>query len=303
MAARNALSNRRAYPSLAALNNPLTRPIARRIAESDWRDTLSQIDFAFEFSDERIADIPCVRLRAGDVRSKALLLYIHSGGFVAGSARTNATAALPACHLAGCEAIAVDFSLAPEAVFPTQLIEIETVYRELISRGRDPGSIVLLGDSAGGALALSSLYRWRRLGLPMPGGLVVLSPLLDAHVASDTHIALRGQDPLLGAKGPGNCIQCFEMYAGGASLSDPEVSPLGGDLSGLPPTLIHVGTREVLLGDAARLSEKIRTAGGDVRLRVFDGMFHLFHQHWLLEDAKSAHQDIADFITRVADHG
>ena len=75
------------------------------------------------------------------------------------------------------------------------------------------------------------------------------------------------------------------------------VSPIYGDLSGLPPTLIHVGSREILLGDAARFAEKLRRAGVESTLRVFDGMFHLFHMHWGLEEAKFAHADIADFIT------
>jgi len=300
-AVRETLAGRRPYPSLAAIRNPLTRPMARRIAGGDWRSTFEQIDFPYSLHDQTIADVPCVAVRPGAVRAAApLIIYVHAGAFVAGSVRENATAVLPTCHLIGCEAIGIDYSLAPEAVYPQQLMEIDRVYRHLLASGRKPGRIVLLGDSAGGALALAAAYRWRGLGLPLPAGLALLSPILDADASSDTHQTVRGRDPLFASNGQESCAECFRLYAGGADVSNPEVSPLNGDPAGLPPVLIHVGTREILLGDSARLSEKVRRAGGDVTLRVFDGMFHLFHQHWRLAEAKAAHQDIADFVARVA---
>ncbi len=299
-AARNALADRRPYPSIAAFSNPLTRAIARRFAEADWQATFDQIDFPYALEDATIGGVSCVRYRTEATRAAApAILYLHAGGFVSGSGRSNATAVLPTCHLSGCEAIAVDYSLAPESVFPTQAEEIESVYRALIEGGRKPCEIILMGDSAGGALAVSALYRWRRLGLAMPAGVVLLSPILDADVASDTHHTLRGSDPLFVAAGKESCKGCFRLYAGEADLGDPEISPLCGDPGGLPPVLVHVGTREVLLGDSARFAEMARRAGVDVSLRVFDGMFHLFHQHWRLAEAKAAHRDIADFIARV----
>jgi acetyl esterase/lipase len=79
-------------------------------------------------------------------------------------------------------------------------------------------------------------------------------------------------------------------------LRDPKISPLYGRFDWLPPLLIHVGAREVLLGDAARLAERARAAGVDAQLRVYDGMFHLFHMHYGFQEAKDAHRDIADFI-------
>jgi acetyl esterase/lipase len=300
-AARETLAGRRPYPSLAAIRNPLTRPIARRIAASDWRATHEQIDFPHSLQDETIAGVPCVVCRPETIRAEApVILYLHAGGFVAGSARDNATAVLPTCHLSECEAIAIDYSLAPEAVYPQQQDEIERVYRDLLATGRNPGKIVLVGDSAGGALALAALYRWRRLGLPLPAGVSLLSPVLDADTSSDTHHTLRGRDPLFASNGQESCAESFRLYAGDADISDPEISPLNGDPAGLPPILIQVGTREILLGDSARFSGKARRAGVDVSLHVFDGMFHLFHQHWRLADAKSAHQDIAAFVRRVA---
>lgn len=300
-AAQKTLAQSRPYPASAVIRNPLTRPLARRICDADWRATLAQIDFDYTFEDSVIGDAPCVVYRTSATNAgNPVILYLHAGAFISGSARSNASAALPTCHLSGCEAIAVDYSLAPEHVYPTQLMETESVYRALLQSGRDPSSIILLGDSAGGALAVASLYRWRRTGLPAPAALVLLSPTLDAATNSDTYETLRGRDPLFASAGRDSVIDCFRLYAGAADLADPEISPIEGDPAGLPPTLLHVGTREVLLGDAARFAEKARRAKVDVTLRVFDGMFHLFHQHWRLEDAKAAHRDIADFILQTA---
>ena len=270
------------------------------MVESDWRSTLAQLDFPYSIDAASFGGVSCRIYRTGATHAAApVILYLHAGAFVSGSSLANAAAVLPTCHLSGCEAVAVDYSLAPEAIYPTQLEETEAVYRAMIAEGRSPDRIIIIGDSAGGAIALSSLYRWRRLGLPLPAGIVLLSPILDGAGESDTHISLRGRDPLFAGVGREGCVDSFRLYAGGADLTNPEISPLAGDPSGLPPALIHVGTREVLLGDSARFSEKARRAGVDATLRVFDGMFHLFHQHWRLAETKAAHQDIADFIARA----
>ncbi|MEX0644763.1 MAG: alpha/beta hydrolase [Parvularculaceae bacterium] len=283
------------------LRNPLTRELARRLAEAEWSATITQIDFPYTIEDEEIAGVKCARYRAGRSDPGApLIFYLHAGAFISGSPRINAAAVLPSCHLAGFEGLGVDYSLAPDAVFPAQLDEIERVYLAVTAGGRPASRLVLMGDSAGGALALSSLHRWRKKGLPMPAGVVLMSPVADATSRSDTYHTLKGRDPVFGSTGVSGIATVYDLYAPGEDRSNPEVSPIEGDFAGMPPMLIHVGSREIFLGDSARLAEKARRAGVDVSLRVFDGLFHLFHLHWELEDAKAAHQDIAAFIARTA---
>jgi acetyl esterase/lipase len=125
---------------------------------------------------------------------------------------------------------------------------------------------------------------------------VFASPALDGAGASDTHRTLDGHDPLIRSNRGRNAQRLFQFYAPGEDLKNPMVSPIYGDFTDLPPMLIHVGSREVLLGDAARLAEASRQEGVKSTLRVFDGMFHLFHMHWSLAETKAAHQDIAEFI-------
>lgn len=300
--ARRALNACRAYAPPIAVQNPLTRNLCRRLLQVEWEGTLAQIDFPYSLDDEEINGVACVRYRTPNTHADApVILYLHASAFIAGSARSNAAAILPACHLSGCEGIGVDYSLAPESVFPTQLEQIERVYLALCeTHGSE--RIILCGDSAGAGLALASMHRWLRKAIPMPSRAVLISAFADARAASDTHVTLRRHDPIFSASGPGGVAIVFQLYAPNGDYSDPEVSPLAGDFAGLPPLLVQVGSREVLLGDSARLAEKARRAGVDVALRVFDGMFHLFHMHWSLDEAKAAHQDIAAFIAGASSH-
>jgi acetyl esterase/lipase len=289
---------RTSLPPFAA-RNPLTRSLGRRLWHADWSATLSEIDFPYSIEDDTVAGVACARYRAAaaSAPSIATILYVHAGAFIAGSARINAATALPVCMLGPCDGIGVDYALAPEAAFPTQLDQIERVYLELQRAGRP---ILLLGDSAGGALVLSSLHRWRRKGFPLPAGAVLISPLTDARAASDTHCTLKDQDPFFGSAGAEGVPIVFDLYAGGCDIDDPEISPIASDFVGFPPLSVHVGSREVLLGDSARLVEKARRAGCDATLSVIDGMFHLFHMRWSLAEAKAVHTDIAAFVRRVA---
>ena len=295
--ARKRLSALRAYPTLDSWRNPLTRGVARHFAHESWLNALKEIDFEYRLTDLEISDVPCLHYETKSTRPQHdVILYVHGGGFVAGSPRVNASMILPTCELSGIEAIGVDYALLPEAHFPVALDQVDSVYRALLDENENR-RIFVFGDSAGGGIVLSNLMRWRREKLKLPAGAIFISPALDGAGASDTHITVDGIDPLIKCQSGKGIRQLFEYYAPGMDLKDPRISPLYGDFEGLPPILIHAGTREVCLGDAARLSEIARRRGVPVSLRVFDGMFHLFHMHWSLIEAKHAHEDIAAFIT------
>jgi len=294
--AKARLAHLKTYPTLDTWRNPLTRPIARHFVHEAWLKTVNEIDFEYRLSDRKVGGVRCVLYETdGERKDAPVVLYVHGGEFISGSPETHAAIVLPPCRLSGAQAVGVDFSLLPEARFPTQLDEVDHVYKGLRSAEPDR-KIVLMADSTGAALALAAMMRWRDGGLAAPAGAVFISPCVDGAGASDTHIALDGQDPLIRSFGGKFFRQLFGYYAPGCDLRNPEISPIYGRFEWLPPLLIHVGAREVLLGDAARLAETARRAGVDAQLRVFDGMFHLFHMHWSLDEAKAAHQDVADFI-------
>ena len=295
--AKKRLSLLRSYPTLDAWRNPLTRRIARHFANETWLNALKEIDFEYRLSDQEVGGVPCVRYETRSTDpDKGLILYVHGGAFLSGSPRVNASMILPTCELSGLEAIGVDYSLLPDARFPVPFDEVDAVYRALIKENSDR-PIYVFGDSIGGVINLVNLMRWRREKLQLPKKAVFVSAAVDGSGASDTHVSHDGIDPLIRSQGGKLSRQLFEYFAPGMDLKDPRISPIYGDFDGLPPMLIHCGTREVCLGDCARLSEAARQRGVPVTLRIFDGMFHLFHMHWSLIEAKRAHEDIAAFLT------
>ncbi len=294
--ARQRIQGLRAYPTLDTWMNPLTRSLARHFANQNWLKAQEEIDFTYRLSDAEIGGVNCVRYETEKTRaSDQLIIYVHGGGGVSGAPRVNASMILPVCQLTCVEAVGPDYTLVPEARFPTQIEEIDRVYKALL-HDNPQMRIILFADSMGCSFALSALLKWRDEGARLPEKVVLISPAIDGEGASDTHRTLDGHDPLMRSYGGRNCRRLFSFYAPGESLKDPRISPIYGDLRNLPPVLVHAGTREILLGDSARFCEKARRAGVDTCLRLFDGMFHLFHMHWDLPEAKIAHQDIADFI-------
>ncbi len=295
---RQRMAELRAYPALETWLNPVTRGLARRLANMEWQKTLDEIDFEYRMTEEEIAGRPCVRYEtAGARRNDLFILYVHGGGLVCGSPRLNASMVLPAIRLTGAEAVGASYTLLPEGRFPTPLDDVDAIYKALLP-AQENKRIVILSDSMGCSLALANLLRWRDEGVRLPDRVVLVSPALDGAAESDTYRTLDRHDPLIRSHNGRNAQKLFQFYAPDEDLKNPLISPIYGYFPGLPPMLVHVGSREVLLGDAARVAEHARRANVESTLRVFDGMFHLFHMHWSLSETKAAHEDIADFILK-----
>ncbi|MEO1251391.1 MAG: alpha/beta hydrolase fold domain-containing protein [Pseudomonadota bacterium] len=284
------------YPSLDMWRNPVTRGFARKLLNDDWRTSVDEIDFEYRLSDASVGGVDGAHYETASSREGApVILYIHGGGFVAGDPIVCASLVLPICFLTGGDGFGPAYSLLPEATYPVQIDEASDVWNALYTDYPEK-RYVLLADSTGAAIALSALMRWRDAGWPLPSAAVFLSPCVDGKGASDTQITLDGRDPLIKSMRGAYMRNLFRYYAPDAQLEDPGVSPIYGDFSGLPPMLVHAGSREVMLGDAARLSASARRVGVDARLQIYDGMYHRFHANWSLAETREAHRDIADFI-------
>jgi acetyl esterase/lipase len=237
--------------------------------------------------------VNAVRIAVRQARSDRCVLYFHGGGYAFGTAALcrdftwRIGAAARACVLY------FDYRLAPEHPFPAAVEDAATVYRWLAGRF-DPRRIAFMGESAGGGLALATLYKLRDEGLALPGAMVAVSPWTDLALTGPSLKSNAAADPMLDVT---HLPALADGYLAGADPRHHYASPLYGDPSGLPPTLIHVGSDEILRDDGVRMAEKLRSAGCEVEIEVWPRMPHAWHLYArILPEARHAMERIGAFL-------
>jgi epsilon-lactone hydrolase len=218
-----------------------------------------------------------------------VILYFHGGGFVVECRAVHDPLLAAIGHAAGARGLMVDYRLAPEHPFPAATADCFAAWNWMLTTGFDPARVVFAGDSAGGNLALVTAMRARDEGLPLPAAIVLMSPLLDLTFSGGSVERNDGIDPMFRAE---TARRVQEWYAPGLDLADPRISPLFGRTAGLPPTMLHVGSPEILLDDTLRYAAK---AAGS-RVAVWHGMPHVFPAIRGLADGDRAIAEIADFV-------
>nr|WP_296616873.1 alpha/beta hydrolase [Sphingomonas sp.] len=196
-------------------------------------------------------------------------LDFHGGAFVFGGGEACRAQAQMQADQHGTLCYGVDYRMPPEHPYPAALDDAAAAYRYILER-HGPSRIVIGGRSAGGNLAVAMLLRARDEGLPLPAGLVLLSPEVDLTESGDSFQVNQMVDVVL----PGSLMRNNELYAGGADLSDPYLSPLFGNFSGFPPTFLQSGTRDLFLSNAVRMHRALRRASVDAELHIFEAMPH-----------------------------
>nr|BBH95085.1 hydrolase [Thermogemmatispora argillosa] len=227
---------------------------------------------------------------------RGTLLFLHGGAFVMGSPRSHRGLAARIAAAALLRALVIDYRLAPEHPFPAALEDTLTAYRWLLKEHCQPTEVVLAGDSAGGNLVLAALLALRAAGEALPAAAVCLSPATALDGKGESLRTLAGRDPVLRAETVGPLVAA---YVGDHDPAEPLLSPLYGDLHGLPPLLLQVGSDEILLSDVIAFAERARQAGVAVELEVWEGMWHVWQigAPWMPE-ASRAIQRIGAFIQR-----
>jgi len=229
--------------------------------------------------------------------SALTLLHLHGGGYVMGDPAGSRGLTTRLALTTPATVYSVDYRLAPEHPFPAAVQDAVAAYAELLARGVDPARTAVIGESAGGGLAVAALVAARDQGLPMPAACVALSPWTDLACEGPSHTALHGRDPLLTRD---ILLEMADLYLVGRSPADPLASPARADLTGLPPLLIQAGSEEVLLDDALMLAEAARTRGVAVDLRVWPDMIHVWQMFGdLLPEAEDAISDIRRFLLQA----
>lgn len=225
------------------------------------------------------------------------ILYFHGGSFALGSPETGMVNTANLVRRTGVRAISLDYRLAPEHPFPAAVEDCLAAYRSLLETGSDPASIVLAGDSAGGNLAVTTSLAARDAELPPPAAIVAFSPGVDLTRSGRSMTTKEGADPYFTREG---MAYTGAMYLAGQDPAQPLLSPaVCGDLAGLPPLLLQVGTNELLLDDAVRLAARASEAEVDVVLDITAGVPHVFQAFvGTLDEAGRALDRAALFVTQ-----
>ena len=246
----------------------------------------------------RAGVIAAERVRPAEIddEPRRRLLYIHGGSWIAGSPASHRPLTSRLARACQAEVIAVDYRLAPEAPFPAGLEDCLDAWQWLCREYPDE-PLLLAGDSAGGNLALACVDTLKREALRLPQAVLAFSPATDQSWESDSLTRKATVDPILDAS---LLPQLTQLYLGStpvAQADDPRVSPIEGDLGGLPPMLIQCGEAEVLLDDSRRYAEQAHQSGSPVKLSLWADMPHVFVGFApLLNAANRALEEIARFV-------
>jgi monoterpene epsilon-lactone hydrolase len=221
-----------------------------------------------------------------------VILFLHGGAYVLGNAHANCTGWISLVRQTGIPVLAVEYRLAPEAPFPAGLEDCQKVYRWLLQHGYSAQHIVILGESAGGGMALAMTLSMRYEEVPLPAALVLLSPWADLTRSGDSAYTLAPHSTLCWEA---DLADPAKAYTAGQDPTNPLISPVFAEYSGMPPMLIQVGTRDILMSDAIRVNHQALKAGVATTLDVWEGMFHV-HQHSNLPESREAMDDITRFV-------
>ena len=309
-----------AETSTAIATNPLIRPQARRAFDA-WRTALTLEDHAGLWPGQRAGyerfllatddgsrfaseELDCdgvaaVRVSAGDSADGPIVLHLHGGGLMMGSARAAVGLTGRLAQALGGWGLAVDYRLAPEHPYPAALEDSLAVYRWLLRE--HPGTPVLLsGECGGGGLAVSLALWLREHGEPLPLAVHVASPFCDLTVSGDSSATNAGSDPWLSRD---FLLALAASYLGEADALDPQVSPAFADLRDFPPILIHAAAGEALADDARALAQAAETAGVPVSLRIVEDSVHSFLLFDFLPESGAALAEVAALVEDALEAG
>jgi epsilon-lactone hydrolase len=274
-----------------------------------WRAHIASVNTMIDQLDQRVVAACAVKVerttingvrvaivqpKNPDPRFKGrMLMNIHGGAYIYGEGGIMEAAVLAN---AGATVVAVDYRICPDHPFPANIEDSAAVYKALL-KNHAPKQIAIYGTSAGGTFTLTSSLYIRKLGLPLPGALGVLTPQHNLSGAGgDSSYAFDGLDlALSGTKAPDGQGPAY-LFANGHDMTDPLISPIFGDYAGFPPTYFLSGTRDMLLSSTVLLHRRLRNAGVKAELNVFEAMPHGFNVQVQLPEAQESISDLLRFF-------
>ena len=236
-------------------------------------------------------------LRPAEVCTGRVVLQLHGGGYIGPMKNIYRDFAVQySKRTMGGDVLTIDYRVAPEHPYPAALEDAVAAYLWLIREKRySPDKIVIAGDSAGGGLTLALCLYLRDHGIPMPAGIIVMSPWTDLTCSGETLETNFDKDPQFG--GTKDNMIYNSAYIGDSDPADPYMSPVFGEYHGFPPVLMQAGSVEVLLSDTLRVAEKLRKEKVKLRVSIYDSMFHVFQMAFrLIPESQEAWEEVGVFL-------
>ena len=291
------------YITESLLKTTIRTPSQLNIAPNVLRPLLDQACRLFpQHPNVKIRSLRLAGIRAEESRANPtvsqIILHIHGGAFFLGSLNTHRALMTNIAACTQMQVVHLDYPLAPEHAYPEAIDALIDVYQALLVQGIQPKDVIISGDSCGANLALALCLKLKQQPKSMPSGLILMSPFLDLSLSGKSIRDNQKHDALLSVEALQAGIQHY--LSDGIQADDPRVSPLFDDLNGLPPTLVQVGSKEILLDDANRFREKAEQAGVKIHFKLYTGMWHNFQMFnaWFPE-AKQSLKDLAEFATNL----
>jgi monoterpene epsilon-lactone hydrolase len=224
-----------------------------------------------------------------------LLVNVHGGGYVYGPGEAGTGEATLMAAFGGYKVIAIDYRMPPDFPYPAAMNDAMAVWREAVKM-QNPRNMAILGTSTGGGMTLAMILRAKQEGLPLPAAIAPGTPWADLTETGDTYKTNEWLDNVLVSYN-GYLVHAAKLYAAGHDLKDPQLSPIYGDFTGFPPAILTSGTRDLFLSLTVLTHRKLRRAGVEAELQVYEGMSHAqYNFDAFAPETKEVFTEIARFF-------
>jgi epsilon-lactone hydrolase len=224
-----------------------------------------------------------------------LLVNVHGGGYVYGPGEAGTGEATLMAAFGGYKVIAIDYRMPPDFPYPAAMDDAMAVWREAVKM-QNPRNMAIFGTSTGGGMTLAMILRAKQEGLPLPAAIAPGTPWADLTETGDTYKTNEWLDNVLVSYN-GYLVHAAKLYAAGHDLKDPQLSPIYGDFTGFPPAILTSGTRDLFLSLTVLTHRKLRRAGVEAELQVYEGMSHAqYNFDFTAPETREVFTEIARFF-------
>lgn len=280
-----------------------TQVIGQKIKSGEFRknpvEPLWKCPKGFNMEKLNMENFEMELLEPEEASRNLIILQLHGGGYIGPMKNIyRKFAVLYSKAAVGASVLTIDYRVAPENPFPAALEDAIAAYNWILENGYSSNQIVIAGDSAGGGLTLALCLYLRDNNLELPKGIITMSAWTNLTCEGESYTTNYEIDPLFGNTKESMLFD--SDYIGDNDVRNPYISPVFGEYHDFPPTLMQVGSYEMLLSDTTEVAHKIRESGGKIRISIYEGMFHVFQMSKLLiPESRNAWQEVEQFFKSI----